>query len=76
MKLINIHEAKTQLSRIIERVLAGESIVIAKSGTPLVQLTPFKGKKLKRQPGTMKGRAAIDEKFFEPLDPEFLKHFI
>lgn len=75
MKLINIHDAKTQLSRVIERVLAGEEIVIAKAGEPLVRLLPFSKKRVKRTPGTLKGHATIKEDFFEPLDSEFMGHF-
>lgn len=41
MTVVNIHEAKTQLSRLIERVLAGESLVIARAGKPLVRLVPL-----------------------------------
>lgn len=75
MKVINIHDAKTQLSRLIERALAGEKIVIAKAGEPLIQLIPFKKKRVRRTPGTLKGQAKIHKDFFEPLDADFMKFF-
>jgi prevent-host-death family protein len=75
MKVINIHDAKTQLSRLIERALAGEKIVIAKAGEPLIQLMPFKNKRVRRTPGTLKGHAKIHKEFFEPLDRDFMKFF-
>ena len=68
---INIHEAKTHLSRLIERVRAGEEIVIAKSGKPWAKLVPIAKEKQSRCPGIAKG--AVTEAFFEPLPEEELK---
>ncbi len=47
MTIVNIHEAKTHLSKLIQQVLHGEEVIIAKSGIPLIKLTPYK----KKQPG-------------------------
>jgi prevent-host-death family protein len=64
MATFNVHEAKTHFSRLIERALAGEEIVIAKSGKPLVRLTAVEDRR-PRTPGLAKGR--LTEAFFEPL---------
>ena len=46
MKVVNVHEAKTHLSRLIQKALAGEEVTIAKAGKPLVKLTPVEEKKM------------------------------
>ena len=65
MDQVNIHQAKTQLSRLLERVAAGEEIVIAKSGKPLAKLVPFR--EVVRQPGRLKGKIKIGRDFAAPL---------
>ena len=67
MKTVNVHEAKTHLSRLLERARAGEEIVIAKSGRPYARLVPLEGRGPERRAGTLKGRIRVDETFFEPL---------
>lgn len=67
MKTVNVHEAKTQLSRLLERAHAGEEIVIAKSGEPYARLVPLDIKAPKRQPGTLQESVEIADDFFEPL---------
>lgn len=67
MEVVNIHEAKTHLSRLLARVHTGEEIIIAKAGEPWAKLVPFKKVK-KRVPGIAKG--SVTEKFFEPLPEE------
>jgi prevent-host-death family protein len=62
MKTVNIHEAKTHLSRLLEGVANGESFVIAKSGKPVADLTPI-GKKRKRRIGFMKGMGSVPDDF-------------
>ncbi len=69
MSVFNVHEAKTNLSSLLERALAGEEVVIAKAGKPLVRLQPL-AKPEPRRPGLAKGRLTKD--FFEPLPPEEL----
>ncbi|MPZ54128.1 MAG: type II toxin-antitoxin system prevent-host-death family antitoxin [Acidimicrobiia bacterium] len=69
MTTVNIHEAKTHLSRLLERVEAGERIVIARRGKPIAQLGPL-GPPQTRQPGLLQGELAGD--LFEPLPPEEL----
>lgn len=62
--LINVHEAKTHLSRILDRVHQGEEIVLAKAGKPYARLVPVRPVK-KRKPGLFKGK--VTDAFFEPL---------
>lgn len=64
MEVTNIHEAKTHLSRLLERVAEGEEIVIAKAGKPLAKLVPYKeAKSSKRKPGAWKGKVWISPDF-------------
>lgn len=67
--MVNVHDAKTHLSRLLERARAGEEIVISKSGEPYARLVPLPGDEPKRQYGTLKGVVALTEAFFEPLPP-------
>ena len=64
MRKVNVHEAKTNLSQLLERVHAGEEIVIAKGGKPYARLVPLQAPK-PRTPGLLKGK--IGKGFFEPL---------
>lgn len=76
MKIANIHEAKTHLSRLIESVMAGEEVVIAKAGKPLVKLIPYETKKQPRQPGGWEGKVTISDDFDDELPPEMLLGFV
>lgn len=60
----NIHQAKTNLSRILEKVCNGEDVIIAKAGTPVAKLVPIEQKQ-PRKPGLIKGK--LSDSFFEPL---------
>ena len=62
--IVNVHEAKTHLSRLLERAHAGEEIVLAKAGIPYSRLVPL-GSAQPRVPGIAEGW--IDDSFFEPL---------
>lgn len=73
MAVFGVHEAKTHLSKLIERAKAGEEIVIAKGKTPAVRLVPVAQKAQGRRPGTLKGQFEVTEAFFEPLSDEELK---
>lgn len=68
--IVNVHEAKTHLSRLLERVRAGEEFILAKAGKPCARLVPLEPRE-ERQPGLVKGR--ITDAFFEPLPEEELK---
>ena len=69
-KPINIHEAKTHLSRLVERVEAGEEITLARAGRPVARLVPYRARPEPRRPGLWKGQVSIGPDFDEPL-PEF-----
>ncbi len=56
-----MHEAKTQLSRLVERALAGEEVIIGRAGTPLVRLQPVAQGARRRQPGALRGRIELRE---------------
>jgi prevent-host-death family protein len=69
--VVNIHEAKTHLSKLLERVQAGEEIIIAKAGYPIARLTPYSTEQpTPRIPGMDKGKVFISPDFDKPL-PEF-----
>lgn len=73
--LVNIHEAKTHLSRLVDRALAGEDVTICKAGRPLVHLTPCKQQsEIPRQPGGWEGRVWIAEDF-DTLPDDLLTAF-
>ena len=71
MVTINVHEAKTHLSRLIAQVEAGEEVVIARNGKPVVRLMPVQ-QRGPREPGSWKGRISIDDSFFDPLPEDEL----
>ena len=74
MQMINIHQAKTNLSKLIEKTLNGEDIVIAKAGKPVVKLVTYKEKLKPRKPGLLKGKIWISDDFNDE-DPEINKLF-
>lgn len=71
---VNVHEAKTHLSKLIERVCAGEEITIAKAGKPLIRLVKVEeAPKIKRIPGGWPGTGNIpDSVFFDPISEDEL----
>jgi prevent-host-death family protein len=75
MSVVNIHEAKTHLSRLLERVAAGEEIVIARAGKPVARLVAFGRKRRRRVPGTYAGRIEIGPDFDAPLPDDLLDRF-
>lgn len=70
---INIHEAKTHFSRLVERALAGEEVIIAKAGKPVVRLVKVEDLPIKRKPGGWPGTGDIpDSVWFDPMPEEEL----
>ena len=63
---VNIYDAKTQLSRLVDRAASGEEILIARAGKPLARLVPLEGA-TPRQPGLLRG-LAVPDALFAPLD--------
>jgi prevent-host-death family protein len=70
MAISTIHQAKTNLSRLIERAERGEEILIARGKQPVVRLIPLEKPAQKRQLGCFKGEFQVGREFFEPLPPE------
>jgi prevent-host-death family protein len=70
VETVNIHEAKTHLSRLLARVEAGERIVIARAGHPIAELAPITHARPPRVPGMDRGRVVIHDNFDDPL-PDF-----
>lgn len=66
-KFVNLYEAKSQLSALVERAAAGEEIIIAKAGRPLARLTPLQGRASRREPGGWEGRVQMADDFDAPL---------
>ena len=67
---INIHEAKTNLSRLLVRVQLGEEIILARAGKPVARLAPMEGAPAKRRLGSAKGEFQVPDDFNAPLPPE------
>lgn len=76
MKISNIHEAKSQLSKLIESALAGEEIIIAKAGKPLVKLVPYQKPQESRKPGGWEGKVVIGDDFDDELPANLLAGFL
>jgi len=68
MHQVNIHEAKTHLSKLIQEAIAGEDVIIAKDNKPVVKLVVLNNQKHQRQLGTAKGKISMTDDFDEPLD--------
>jgi len=75
-RMLNLYEAKTHLSEIVEEVAAGEEIVIAKAGVPRARLVPVRPVRGRRRPGGSKGRIWIAPDFDAPLPPDVLEAFV
>lgn len=75
MQIINIHEAKTHFSKLLEAVARGEEIMIARAGKPAAMLVPVQAKKTVRQPGAMKGKIRIAADFDAPLPEDIQSAF-
>jgi prevent-host-death family protein len=70
LKKANLHEAKTNLSKLVDMVIKGEKVVICKAGNPVAELVPFKQEMKPRKGGFWKGKVKISKDFDAPL-PEF-----
>ena len=72
-EIVNMHQAKSSLSRLVERALAGEDILIARNGEPLVRLVPVPRTPKPRVPGRGKGKIWIAPDCFDPMTEEELE---
>ncbi len=75
MVIVNTHEAKTNLSRLLDEVLEGGDVVIARGNRPLARLIPYRGEKAVRRPGWMKGKIRMADDFDAPLPDDILDSF-
>jgi prevent-host-death family protein len=74
-KPINLYQAKTHLSELVERAAAGEEIIIAKAGKPRARLVPLAEPRKPRVPGGWEGKVWVADDFDDPLPPEILGYF-
>jgi prevent-host-death family protein len=72
-RTVNIHEAKTQLSKLIEAIGRGEDVIIARNGEPVARLVPYST--ARRVPGAARGRGRVTKEFFEDLPESVLAEF-
>lgn len=63
---VNIHDAKTHLSRLVERVEGGEEVIIARAGRPVARLVPYRAQREPRQPGLLKGKIWLADDWDSP----------
>lgn len=75
MKKVDIHQATTQFSRLVDLAANGEEIIIAKAGRPVARLVPYQTKGVVRGPGAMRGKIRIKKNFDEPLPKELVASF-
>lgn len=75
MTTVNLYEAKTTLSKLVERAAAGEEIVIAKAGRPLARLMPLAKPKGERQLGLLAGQVVMGDDFDDPLPEDIMAAF-
>lgn len=69
--IVNVQEAKTHLSRLMEQAHAGQEIILAKAGKPYARLVPLEASSAARRPGRLQGR--LGDEFFEPLPDDELR---
>jgi prevent-host-death family protein len=75
MQTVNIHEAKTHFSRLVDAAANGEEIIIAKAGKPTARLVPMERVKTKRHFGALKGKIQISDDFDAPLPDDLIGAF-
>jgi prevent-host-death family protein len=73
---VNVHQAKTHLSRLLARVAAGEEVLISRAGRPVARLVPVARVPRRRIPGRDRGKLRIADDFDAPLPPELLARFL
>ena len=75
MNKVNIHQAKTQFSRLVDMAASGKEIIIAKSGKPVARLVPYAPHRERRRLGQLRGKIKIKKSFDAPLPPRTLDAF-
>ena len=71
----NIHDAKTNLSKLIKLAIEGEEVIIAKAGKPVAKLIPFVEKSTERKLGFLKGKIELRDDIDEPLPEKIIEEF-
>jgi prevent-host-death family protein len=72
---VNVHAAKSQLSRLLDAAAAGEEVIIAKAGKPVARLVPFEQKTARRKLGMLAGKLHVPDDFHDPLPDGVLADF-
>jgi prevent-host-death family protein len=72
---VNVHAAKSQLSRLLDAAVAGEEVIIAKAGKPVARLVPFEQKKERRKLGMLAGKLHVPDDFDDALPDDVLADF-
>jgi antitoxin (DNA-binding transcriptional repressor) of toxin-antitoxin stability system len=67
---VDMHEVRTQITRLLARVEAGEDVVLLRDGKPVPRLAPLTEKRTKRRFGVLRGKVEVDDSFFDPLPEE------
>lgn len=75
MPTVNVHAAKSQLSRLLDAAVAGEEVIIAKAGKPVVRLVPVEKRLERRKLGTLAGKLHVPDDFDDPLPDDILADF-
>ncbi|OGV38537.1 MAG: antitoxin [Legionellales bacterium RIFCSPHIGHO2_12_FULL_42_9] len=75
MTIMNIHQAKTHFSQLVDEAMKGKEVIISKAGTPILKLVPLAVARPKRVPGALKGKISIADDFDAPLPQDFLDSF-
>lgn len=75
MTVVNTHEAKTNLSRLLDDVEKGGEVIIAKANRPVARLVPYHEAKPRRRPGFLKGKVRVADDFDAPLPEEIIRTF-
>ncbi len=75
MNIVNMHQAKTNLSKLVSDVLEGEEVILAKAGTPVAKIVPYEAPKEPRKLGVWHGEGWIADDFDAPLPDEILDAF-
>lgn len=75
MKRVNIHEAKTDLSKLVERAEAGEEVIVARAGKPAAKLVSLTRARRRRRLGLLDGKSGIPDDFNKPLPESILRAF-
>ena len=70
--VVTIHQAKTNLSKLLQKAASGEEIIISRAAKPVARIVPLGEVKGKRQPGSLKGTLVVGPEFFEPLPADEL----